>query len=173
MGILRPFSRVSLPGLTLFLRLLPSLNEKADLRSLVRRGVLNLASMVESNLLEILSNFLLNDCGRSFTRKVLGSDERGHLSVPPERSLVPSVRVLRLERLDGGFVLTVVVLVILIHLTAAGAACAAEPHSHHLVHNLVLVRALASEASSLRHSHIQLSIVVQLDCAAAATSSIC
>ena len=173
MGILRPFSRVSLPGLTLFLRLLPSLNEKADLRSLVRRGVLNLASMVESNLLEILSNFLLNDRGRSFTRKVLSSDERGHLSVPPERSLVPSVRVLRLERLDGGFVLTVVVLVILIHLTAAGAACAAEPHSHHLVHNLVLVRALASEASSLRHSHIQLPIVVQLDCAAAAASSIC
>ena len=86
---------------------------------------------------------------------------------------MPSVGVLRLERLDGGLVLTVVVLVILIHLTAAGAACASEPHSHHLVHNLVLVRALASEASSLRHSHIQLAIVVQLDCAAAAASSIC
>ena len=89
--------------------------------------------------------------------------------MPPEGSLVPSVGVLRLERLDGGFVLAVVVLVILIRLSAAGAA---EPHSHNLVHNLVLVGALACEASSLRHSHVQLTIVVQLY-RTATTSSIC
>ena len=119
--VLRPLGRVptvarlTLPQRRLHL-LLPPLDEEADLRALVGRGVLNLASVVKSDLLEILANFLLDDCSCSFARKILCCNEGRWSSVPPERSLVSRVRFLRLECLDRGLVLTVMVLVILMRL---------------------------------------------------------